>query len=71
MFAIEGLLDGRNLTVRGQDGSDEVRFESGGVGWSSSEEGRSKGGDPEEEAWCVVGEWVGEIGEGVGSRVSL
>jgi hypothetical protein len=63
VFAIEGLLDDRNLTIRGSDGSAEVRFESAGLGWSST---RGNG-----VARCVVEEWdVKDWGCGVGSRVS-
>lgn len=68
VFAIEGLLDGRNLTVRGEEGRDALVFQSGGVEWRVEGEGRSAEG----EAWCDVGEWDGEIGERKASaRVSL
>jgi hypothetical protein len=46
VFAIEGLPDNTNLTVRGEDGSDVVRCEHDGVRFSSDERGSGK------DAWC-------------------
>lgn len=64
VFAIEGLLDDRNLTIRGADDTDEVRFETAGLGWSS-EQGTIA-------TACVVGDWnVADWGCGMGSRVSF
>ncbi|KAF1847120.1 uncharacterized protein K460DRAFT_278615 [Cucurbitaria berberidis CBS 394.84] len=61
VFAIEGLLDGTNMTVRAPDSSissssdDELRFESDGVSWTSADDHVE---DKERrEAWCEVGEW--------------
>lgn len=64
VFAIEGLLDGNNLTVRGEDGGDEVRFEYDGVVWGSGEKLRD-----EAHGWCEVGVWDGDLEDG--SRVSF
>jgi hypothetical protein len=62
VFAIEGLLGNTNLTVRGEDGSDEVLFEHDGTTWSS---------DKGSEASCVSGAWDVEDWQcGAGSRVS-
>jgi hypothetical protein len=55
VFAVEGLLGNTNLTIRGEDGSDRVRFESDGLRWSTE-------GGKEGSAWCEVGEWDGEKG---------
>lgn len=62
VFAIEGLLDGRNLTVWGEDGSDDVRFEYDGLSWDSRED--HVVGD----AGCEVGMWSGD--DTTRSRVS-
>ncbi|KAH7370973.1 hypothetical protein BKA66DRAFT_424823 [Pyrenochaeta sp. MPI-SDFR-AT-0127] len=51
VFAIEGLLDGTNVTVRGTDGRDALRLESDGLVWMA--DGVARGDD----AWCEVGEW--------------
>ena len=64
VFAIEGLLDYTNLTIRGEDGSDEVRCEHDGVRFGSDEERNG------EEAYCMSGEWDNVLSSGVGSRVS-
>lgn len=53
VFAIEGLLDGKNLTVRGEDGSDLVVFESDGIMWSTEQ--------PARDAWCNVGRWDADV----------
>jgi hypothetical protein len=53
VFAVQGLLDYGNLTVRGSDGEDDVSFESEGVRWTSGTRGT--------EAWCDVSSW-GESG---------
>lgn len=65
VYAIEGLLDNTNLTIRGEDGSDEVRCEHAGVRFSSDE------GKNGRDAWCVSEAWDNDIVSGVGSRVSL
>jgi hypothetical protein len=64
VFAVEGLLDNTNLTIRGEDGKNEVRCEHDGVHFSSDEMKNSR------DAWCVSGTWDNAINEsGVGSRV--
>jgi hypothetical protein len=64
VFAIEGLPDNTNLTIRGEDGSDIVRCEHDGVRFTSDERENGK------DAWCDTGAWITEVGSGVGSRVS-
>lgn len=64
VFAIEGLLDNTNLTIRGEDGSDEVRCEHDGVRFGSEEESNG------DEAYCRSGEWSNVLSTGLGSRVS-
>jgi hypothetical protein len=65
VFAIEGLLDDKTLTIRSEDGHDEVMFDHDGVQFSSDV---TKNG---EEAWCVAGAWDSDSWEcGSGSRVS-
>jgi hypothetical protein len=64
VFAIEGLPDNTNLTIRGEDGSDVVGCEHDGVRFTSDKEGNGK------DAWCDIGAWNTEVGSGVGSRVS-
>ena len=56
MLAIEGLLYGTNLTVKGEDGSDYLQFESNGLAWTAD----GKLDQVEEGAWCDVGEWDAE-----------
>jgi hypothetical protein len=53
VFEVEGLLDNANLTIRGEDGSERLRFESGGLVWTSESKG--------EEAWCETGDWDNEL----------
>jgi hypothetical protein len=60
-FAVEGLLNNANLTIRAEDGRDALRFESDGLIWTS-ESGSSSG----KAAWCETAEWVEG---GKGSRV--
>ncbi|OAL05397.1 hypothetical protein IQ06DRAFT_265449 [Phaeosphaeriaceae sp. SRC1lsM3a] len=62
VFAVEGLLDNTNLTIRGEDQSDEVRCEHNGVRFSSEERENSL------EAYCKTGGWDTTIESGVGSR---
>lgn len=64
VFAIEGLLDNTNLTIRGEDGSDEIRCEHDGVRFSSDENNNGR------DAWCVSGAWNNDIDSNLGSRVS-
>jgi hypothetical protein len=64
VFAVEGLLDNTNLTIRGEDGSDEVRCEHDGMRFGSEEERNG------EEAYCTSGEWDNTFSAGVGSRVN-
>lgn len=63
VFAVEGLLDNTNLTIRGYDDVDEVTLEHNGVGFSSDKTKDAK------QAWCVAGAWDNEVVSGVGSRV--
>jgi hypothetical protein len=49
VFTVEGLLDDANLTVRGEDGSGVLRFESVGLVWTSGSSGK--------DAWCEAEEW--------------
>jgi hypothetical protein len=63
VFAIEGLLDNTNLTIRGEDGKNEVTCEHDGVSFSSDERKNSQ------DAWCVSGAWDNVVESGVGSRV--
>jgi hypothetical protein len=65
VFAIEGLLDNTNLTIRGEDGSDEIRCEHDGVSFSSDEKKNGR------EAWCVGEAWNNDISSSPGSRVSF
>lgn len=53
VFAIEGLLDNRNLTIRGKDGSDVLTFEYDGLTGSSDPFVRNNGDD----AICYAGPW--------------
>jgi hypothetical protein len=46
-FAVEGLLDGTNLTIKGEDGNNEVRCENDGILFSTD---KSKN-----NAWCISG----------------
>jgi hypothetical protein len=62
-FAVEGLLDSTNLTIKGEDGSDEVRCEHDGI-WFST--GKSK-----KEAWCIPEPWDNNMGIWSGTRVRL
>jgi hypothetical protein len=57
VFAIEGLLDGGNLTIRGKDGDDTISFESNGLSWTSKTE-KEVAKDEKREAWCELGYWV-------------
>jgi hypothetical protein len=63
VFAIEGLLDNTNLTIRGEDGKNEVRCEHAGMSFSSDERKNSL------DAWCVSGAWDNAVESSVGSRV--
>ncbi|KAH7384257.1 hypothetical protein DE146DRAFT_622269 [Phaeosphaeria sp. MPI-PUGE-AT-0046c] len=63
VFAVEGLLDNTNLTIRGEDGSDEVRCEHDGVRFSSEE------GQNSIEAYCKTGAWDNTFASFVGSRL--
>jgi hypothetical protein len=63
VFAVEGLLDNTNLTIRGEDGKNEVMCEHDGVFFSSDERKNSR------DAWCVSEAWNNIIESGVGSRV--
>jgi hypothetical protein len=65
VFAVEGLLDSTDLTIRGEDGSDEVKFEHDGTSFYSDETKNA------EDAWCTSGAWNNEDWQcGAGSRVS-
>jgi hypothetical protein len=65
VFAVEGLLHNTNLTIRGEDGSDEVWFEHDGTGFSSDVMNKA------EDAWCVTESWDVEDWQcGAGTRVS-
>jgi hypothetical protein len=59
VFAVEGLLYDTNLTIRGEDNSDEVRIEHNGV-WFSSDKGNK-------DAWCSHENW----NDGLESRPDL
>jgi hypothetical protein len=61
VFVVEGLLDSANLTIRGEDGSDEVRFEYDGV-WFSSVRGTK-------DAWCSTEGWDNNVESRPSSRV--
>jgi hypothetical protein len=60
-FAVEGLLDGTNLTIKGEDGNDEVRCENDGILFSTD---KSKN-----DAWCISGPWDNDIEIWTGLRV--
>ncbi|KAF1921452.1 hypothetical protein BDU57DRAFT_437438 [Ampelomyces quisqualis] len=61
-FAIEGLLDNTNLTIRGSDGSDEIRCEHDGVSFTSDDNKLRK------DAWCASEAW-NDVGTSPGSRL--
>jgi hypothetical protein len=63
VFAVEGLLDNSNLTIKGEDGSDEVRFEYDGVWFSSIRSTK--------DAWCSSEGWDSNLESGLSSRVRL
>jgi hypothetical protein len=65
VFAVEGLLDNTNLTIRGEDGKNEVVCEHDGVFFSSDERKNSR------DVWCVSEAWNNVIESGVGSRVRI
>jgi hypothetical protein len=66
-LAIKNLRDGRHLTVKGSDESDDVAFEYAGVSWSTEEWKVSEGVGCMASAWSVESEqWAC----GLGSRVS-
>ena len=65
VFAIEGLLDDKSLTIRGSNvDDDDVLFEHDGV-WFTSDVYKNNN-----RAWCVAEAWDNEDWEcGAGSRV--
>jgi hypothetical protein len=61
VFAVEGLLDGTNLTIKGEDGSDEVRCENDGILFSTDKSMK--------DALCIPGPWDIDTEIWTGSRV--
>lgn len=55
VFAVRGLLDDASLTIRGTDGADELKLESGGWHWSTAV---AMGKNKKTMAWCQAGDWV-------------
>ncbi|KAH8725860.1 hypothetical protein GQ44DRAFT_726596 [Phaeosphaeriaceae sp. PMI808] len=51
VFAIQGLLDNGNLTVRGENNDDDIKFEYNDVTFSSNPDANGK------SAWCVSEAW--------------
>lgn len=56
VFAIMGLLDDEQLTIKGKDGSDTLEFSVGEWEWTSRDMRNEVVG-----RWCEVGAWRGDI----------
>ena len=56
VFAITGLLDEKELTIKGKDGSDILQFSVGEWEWTSRDVRTEAEGK-----WCEVGRWRGDV----------
>jgi len=65
VFAVQGFLDDTSLTIRGNDGEDQLELESGAWKWSTV---LAMSEDEKVMAWCQAGEWA-EAGNGSRVRV--
>jgi hypothetical protein len=64
VYAIEGLPDYTNLTIRGENEADEVTCEHDGNLFSSDAMNKLR------DAYCISGMWDRDVETGVGCRVS-